>query len=139
MLTSGSLANASRAPSMMEAMLRSASARRRFGADALVFVFVLLIDSVDRHRLRAELQLREEMLRAREKRQCHQAGERSDTCGDQERAPDSRRCLWAEDCPARAGGDRGEDRDAERAADLVAGRVESGDHSAFFMTRSGED
>ena len=70
---------------MIAAMLRSASARRRFGADASVFVFVLVIGSVDGHRLRVEPQLREEVLRARENRQCHHAGEASDEGGDQER------------------------------------------------------
>jgi hypothetical protein len=43
MLTSGSLANALRAALVMEAMLRSASALRRFGADASACVLVWLI------------------------------------------------------------------------------------------------
>ena len=66
MLTSGSLASASSAALVIAVMLRSASARRRFGADASVFVFVLVISSVDGHRLRVERQLREEVLCARE-------------------------------------------------------------------------
>ena len=43
MLASGSLASPSRAALMMEVVLRSASARRCFRADALACVFVLLI------------------------------------------------------------------------------------------------
>src|SRR3954451_11428356 len=89
MLTSGSLASASSAALVIAEMLRSASARRRFGADASVFVFVLVIGSVDGHCLRVERQLREEVLRAREDGQCHHAGEASDESGDQERMPDS--------------------------------------------------
>src|SRR5256714_5222038 len=89
MLTSGSLASASRAALVIAEILRSASARRRFGADASVFVFVLVIGSVDGHRLRVERQLREEVLRAREDRQCNHAGEASDESGDQEGVPDA--------------------------------------------------
>src|SRR6266566_3169451 len=118
MLTSGSLASASRAASVIAEMLRSASARRRFGADALVFVFVLVIDSVDRHRLWVELQLREEVLRAWENRHRHHAGEASDESGDQECVPDPRSGLRAEDRSACSSCDRGEDRDPEGAADL---------------------
>src|SRR3954451_8623675 len=88
MLTSGSPAKASRAALVIAAMLRSASARRRFGADASVVVLVLVIGSVDGHRLRVERQLREEVLRARENGQCQHAGEASDEGGDQEGVPD---------------------------------------------------
>src|SRR4051794_37923802 len=121
MLTSGSLASASRAAWVMEAMLRSASARRRFGADAFACVFAFVIDSVDGHGLRVEPQLREEVVRARENGQCDHAREASDQGGDQERVPDSGCCLRADHRSARPGGDRREDRDAERAADLMAG------------------
>src|SRR5437762_4169435 len=139
MLTSGSLASASRAASVIAEMLRSASARRRLGADASVSVFVLDIDSVDRHRLWVELQLREEVLRAWENRHRHHAGETSDESGDQERVPDPRRRLRAEDRSACSSCDRGEDRDPEGAADLVTGRIQAGDHSALFVACAGED
>src|SRR4051794_16253166 len=121
MLTSGSFASASRAALVIETMLRSASARRRFGADASVVVFVLVIGSVDRHRLRVEPKLCEEVLRARENRQSNHAGEASDEGGDQERVPDTGGCLRAQRRSACSGGDRREDRDPERAADLVTG------------------
>src|SRR5579862_3977220 len=123
MLTSGSLASASRAALVIEAMLRSASARRRFGADASVFVFVLVIGSVDGHRLWVERELREEMLRAWENRECHDAGEASDEGGDQEGVPDSGCGLRADNRSACPGSDCREDGDPEGAADLVAGRV----------------
>src|SRR3954468_13250970 len=106
MLTSGSLANASRAALVIEAMLRSASALRRFGADASVVVSVFVIGSVDRHCLRVERQLREEVLRAREDGQCQHTCEASDERGDQEGVPDSGCGLRAEDRAARPGGDR---------------------------------
>src|SRR3954471_12473465 len=125
MLTSGSLAKASSAALVIEAMLRSASARRRFGADASVSVFVLVIRSVDGHCLRVERQLCEEVLCARENGHGHHAGEASDESGDQERVPDSGCCLRPEDRSACPGGDRREDGDAEGAADLVTGRVEA--------------
>src|SRR4051794_35228554 len=104
MLTSGSPASASRAAFVIAEMLRSASARRRFGADASVVVLVLAIGSVDGHRLRVQRQLREEVLRAREEYQCRHAGEASEECGDQERVSDSGRRLRAEDRAARPGG-----------------------------------
>src|SRR5690348_8538395 len=106
MLTSGSSASASSAAFVMEAMLRSASARRRFGADAVVVVFG--IDSVDGHRLRVELQLREEVPRVWENRKCHQARERSDRGGDEEGVADTGGRLRADDRSARPGGDRRE-------------------------------
>src|ERR1051326_655410 len=97
MLTSGSSASASRAALVIAAMLRSASARRRFGADASVFGFVLVIGSVDGRRLRVEPQLCEEVLCARENRESRHAGEASDEGGDQERVPDAGCRLRAED------------------------------------------
>src|SRR3954471_21987856 len=96
MLTSGSLASASRAASVMEAMLRSASARRGFEADALICVFAFVIDSVDRHRLRVEPQLCEEVVGAGKNGECHHAREASDKGGDQECVPDPGCCVRAE-------------------------------------------
>ena len=78
------------------------------------------------------------MLRARENRQRHHAGEASDQSGDQECAADPGCCLRAEDCSATCG-DRREDRDAERAADLVPGRIEPRDHPVLFLASAGED
>ena len=40
---------------------------------------------------------------------------------------------------AAPGRDRGEDRDPERAADLVASRVEAGDHPRLLIAGTGED
>src|SRR3954453_12600212 len=101
--TSVSIANASSAASVIAEIFRSASARRRFGADASVCVFVLVIVSVDGHRLRVERQLREEVLRSREDDQCHHACEASDKGGDQKGVPDAGGCLRAEDRSVRAG------------------------------------
>src|SRR5690349_7654235 len=99
MLASGSLASAPSAASMIAWMLRSACARR-LRADASVFVFVFAIGSVDRHRLRVERQLGEEVLGTRENRQRKHAGEASAQSGDQECVADPGGCLRAEDCSA---------------------------------------
>src|SRR4051812_14593703 len=104
MLASGSLASASSAAWVIAATFRSASARRRFGADASVFVFAFGIGSMNGHRLRVQPQLREEVLCARENRKGHQASERSDGRGDEERVSDPGCCLRPEDRPAGPGG-----------------------------------
>ena len=60
---------------MMEAMLRSASARRRFGADASACDFVLLIGQWTGIACGLSRSFARKCLRARENGECHQAGE----------------------------------------------------------------
>ncbi len=47
--------------------------------------------------------------------------------------------VRAAECSGGAGCDRREDGDPDRAADLVAGRVEAGDHSGFVLAGAGQD
>jgi AcrR family transcriptional regulator len=70
---------------------------------------------VNGHRLRVQAQLREEVLGAGENHHCHEAAERSDEGGDQERVSDPGGGMRAEDRPGASGCDRREDREAEPA------------------------
>ena len=47
--------------------------------------------------------------------------------------------MRAAECSGGAGCDRGEDGDPDRAADLVPGRVEAGDHSRLVLAGAGQD
>src|SRR4051812_41900477 len=123
MLASWSSASASTAASRMRAMLRSASARRR-GRDSSTgwweAVSVVLVDGD----ARSEPRLRQEVRGRGKREQGDHAGGRGNDPGDQERVAEAvREARGRGSRSDGAGGDGDEDRDAQGAADLVAGRV----------------
>src|SRR6187401_353419 len=126
MLASGSPANASSAAARIAATLRSASRRLRRGAGAGV---VLRVTSVNGHRAWVEAELRHEVAGGGEDGERDQAGETSEHPGCHERVGDPGGSLGPAERSGGACGDRREDGDADRAADLVTRRVEAGDHS----------
>ena len=136
MLLSGSLASASRAASRMAATLRSASARRRLGADA---------GGRCRFRHRQWLGIGLGLSRIfGTKWRARGSTARATRLATPARRPAATKACAIPDAacgPATAppGRDRGEDRDPDGAADLVPGRVEARDHPGLLFAGAGED
>src|SRR5215211_3279941 len=116
MLASGSLASASTAASRIRATLRSASARRRGGLDAERWRVGGIVRSVGADGP-CEAELREEAPGGGEDRKREHARDARDRRGDEEGVADAARQRGGRagaGCGRNsAGGDRGEDGDAE--------------------------
>src|SRR3954465_3010571 len=126
MLASGSLASASTAASRMRAMLRSASARRPGGSGAVALGVVIgwLVDGDTR----GERELGQECPGRGEDDERGGARGAGDDGGDQEGVADAVGETGRGGRSDSTGGDRGQDRDSERTADLVAGGVQARKH-----------